>query len=224
MREILGERRKNGNGKSNGKAHGLALRGAALVYARQWQWPVLPGAEAGADGGCCCPRAGCVVPGAHPLDPELLAATTDARMVQWWWTVRPRAPIVLATGGRAPCALSLPAVAGARALAELVRRGVPTGPVVAAPTRWMLLVEPYGLPELGELLSGLERVPSSLRFHGAGGYVPLPPSRTGAGSVGWARQPEPREGRVPLPRAADLLDVLVEAGLSAPDPGGWLAH
>ncbi|UCM89177.1 bifunctional DNA primase/polymerase [Streptomyces marincola] len=221
MREILGERRTNGNGKGHG--HGLALRGAALVYARQWGWPVLPGVGTDADGTCGCPRANCVVPGAHPVDPGLLAATTDARMVQWWWTARPSAPIVLATGGRAPCALSLPAVAAAGALAELERRAVPTGPVVAAPTRWMLLVEPYGLPELGELLGALDRVPSSLRFHGPGGYVPLPPSRTGSGGVGWAREPEPTEGRVPLPRAADLIDALVEAGLNAPEPGGWLA-
>ncbi|MGC8919967.1 bifunctional DNA primase/polymerase [Streptomyces sp. PG2] len=30
------------------------------------------------------------------------AATTDARMVRWWWTNRPSAPIVLATGGPRP--------------------------------------------------------------------------------------------------------------------------
>ncbi|MDT0342042.1 bifunctional DNA primase/polymerase [Streptomyces litchfieldiae] len=221
MREILGERRKNGNGNGH---QGSALRGAALVYARQWGWPVVPGAEARPDGGCCCPRADCVVPGAHPLDPDVLAATTDGPMVHWWWTARPRAAIILATGGRAPCAMSLPAVAGARALAELDRRGVRPGPVVAGPTRWMLLVEPYELPELGELLAALDRVPSSLRFHGTGGYIPLPPSRTGPGRVGWAREPEPRDGEVALPRAGDLLDVLADAGLSAPDPGGWLMH
>ncbi|TFV32495.1 hypothetical protein E4K10_21085 [Streptomyces sp. T1317-0309] len=43
-----------------------------------------------------------------PFDPGLLAATTDERMVRWWWGNRPSAPIVLATGGRAPCAVSLP--------------------------------------------------------------------------------------------------------------------
>ncbi|RKN07224.1 bifunctional DNA primase/polymerase [Streptomyces radicis] len=224
MREILGERRKNGNGNGPGGGQGAELREAALRCVGRWRWPVLPGAEARPDGGCDCPRPDCVVPGAHPLDPELLAATTDPRMVGWWWRVRPRSPIMLATGGRGPCALSLPALAGAAALAELDRRGAPAGPVVAAPTRWMLLVEPYELPELGELLGALERVPSALRFHGVGGYLPLPPSRTGAGRVAWAREPEPRGDRVPLPRAADLLEVLVEAGLSAPEPGGWLTY
>jgi hypothetical protein len=222
MREILGERRKNGNSKGNDR--GAALRDAALACARRWRWPVLPGIEAREDGRCGCLRADCVVPGAHPLDPELLAATTDSRMVGWWWYVRPRAPIMLATGGRAPCALSLPAVAGAWALSELDRHGVRTGPVVAAPTRWLLLVEPYELPELGELLGAQDLVPSSLRFHGVGGYVPLPPSGTGAGEVCWVREPETRGGVVTLPRTADLLGVLTEAALSAPDTGGWLAH
>ncbi|WP_049567538.1 bifunctional DNA primase/polymerase [Streptomyces sp. SBT349] len=222
MREILGERRTNGKGNSRGP--GAELREAALLCARRWRWPVLPGAEARPDGGCDCPRPDCVVPGAHPLDPELLAATNDPRMVGWWWRVRPRSPIMLATGGKAPCAVSLPAPAAAGALDELDRGGAPTGPVVAGPTRWALLVEPYEFPELGELLGALERVPSSVRFHGAGGYLPLPPSRTGAGEVAWAREPEKRGGRVVLPRVADLLDVLVEAGLSAPEPGGRLAY
>ncbi|MGK5531301.1 bifunctional DNA primase/polymerase [Streptomyces sp. URMC 129] len=229
MREILGERRrKNGKGDGKGGDRARAVRGAALTFARQYRWPVLPGAETRADGRCGCSRADCAVPGAHPSDPGLLAATTDVRMVSWWWAQRPRAPIILATGGRAPCALSLPAAAGPGALAELDRAGVRTGPVVAAPTRWVLLVQPYELPELGELLHVRDRVPSSLRFHGVGGYVPLPPSRTAAGAVGWAREPETeRRGArraVALPRAAELLDVLVEAGLSAPDQGSRLSY
>ncbi len=61
-----------------------------------------------AEPGCSCPDPDCVVPGAHPYDPGLLAATTDERMVRWWWTARPDAPVVLATGGGAPCAVSLP--------------------------------------------------------------------------------------------------------------------
>ncbi|MDT0318099.1 bifunctional DNA primase/polymerase [Streptomyces millisiae] len=234
MREILGERRTNGNGNGGGSGDGvqrrsLPLRGAALAFARRWGWPVVPGAEALDDGRCACGRADCPVPGAHPADPDLLAATTDARMVGWWWETRPQAPILLATGGRAPCAVSLPAVAGARADLELRRRGVAgAGPVIAAPTRWLLLVEPYELPELGELLAARELVPSSLRFHGPGGYVPLPPSATGAGEVGWVREPERARdrgrGAVALPSIGEMLDVLVEAGLSAPDREGRLSY
>ncbi|WP_052866158.1 MULTISPECIES: bifunctional DNA primase/polymerase [Streptomyces] len=242
MREILGRRRKfqlRRGGRS-------ALLGAALQCATEWRWPVLPGvglrsggrtakgAQPAARGAqrtrpCGCPDPDCAVPGAHPFDPGLLAATTDARMVRWWWTKRPDAPVVLATGGKAPCAVSLPAVAGARALAELDRAGVAVGPVVATPTRWTLLVAPYSLPELGELLYAQDLVPSSLRFHGEGGYVVLPPSETGAGKVRWERPPATRasakrSGAPWLPDVATLVDALVEASAGAPGGGSRLAY
>ncbi|NLU69647.1 bifunctional DNA primase/polymerase [Streptomyces sp. HNM0574] len=183
--------------------------------------------EAELDGACACGDPDCVVPGAHPLDPALLAATTDARMVRWWWTNRPSAPLILATGGRAPCALSLPAVAGVRALAEFDRSGVRVGPVAATTTRFTLLVEPYRMEELGELLYAHDWVPSSLRFHGGGGYVVLPPSATGAGQVRWERRPvaERGAGGAPwLPRMETLLDGLVEASAATPDTGSTLAY
>lgn len=215
MREILGKRRTNRT----------VLRDAALCCTRQWGWPVVPGVGTGARGRCACGRRDCPVPGAHPGDPELLAASTDARMVRWWWTRRPQAPIILATGAPgAPCALSLPAAAGTGALAELERRGVRPGPVVATATRVLLLVEPYDHAELGELLFAQDRVPSSLRFHGSGGYLPLPPAPGGLGAARWVREPEPERGRVALPRAADLVDVLVAAGELVPDTGSRLAY
>lgn len=243
MREILGRRRMNRS----------SLRNAALHCATHWEWPVLPGAALASSSStiarqskqpssavCSCPDPECVVPGAHPFDPVLLAASTDARMVRWWWTNRPTAPLVLATGGRAPSGLSLPAIAGARALAEFDRRGERLGPVVATPSRFTLLVAPYALAELGELLYAHDWVPSSLRFHGEGGYVALPPSHTGAGRVRWEREPVAadagegvrRKGRrgaargggltreIPwLPRMERVLDVLVEASTTAPGSG-----
>ncbi|MCH6161549.1 bifunctional DNA primase/polymerase [Streptomyces marispadix] len=262
MREILGRRRMNRS----------SLRNAALHCATRWEWPVLPGATLTPPSSatsavsspssraqskrplsavCSCPDADCVVPGAHPFDPVLLAATTDERMIRWWWSNRPAAPVILATGGRAPSALSLPAIAGARALAEFDRRGERLGPVVATPTRFMLLVAPYGLAELGERLYAHDRVPSSLRFHGEGGYIALPPSHTGAGRVRWEREPVAADGRdeaerkprrgafggsrrgrrggltdgVPfLPRMERVLDVLVEASATAPDSGTSLTY
>ncbi|MDB1086157.1 bifunctional DNA primase/polymerase [Streptomyces sp. ACA25] len=202
-----------------------AARNAALTCAASWGWPVVPGVETRPDGSCGCSRPGCVVPGAHPSIPGLLAATTDPRMVRWWWTQWPQAPLLMATGGRAPCALSLPAAAGAWALSELDRRGVHTGPVVATPTRFLLLVAPYGLPELGELLHARDRVPSALRFHGEGGYALLPSSPPGGGAgVRWERPPVPSQGGIALPSAADLLDVAIEAGLNTPDTGSRLAY
>ncbi|WP_335932512.1 bifunctional DNA primase/polymerase [Streptomyces sp. PTD5-9] len=243
MREILGRRRR-----LRRRARPAQLD-AVLICATAWQWPVLPGvgpaaarSGGGRDRGCACPDPDCAVPGAHPFDPGLLAATTDERMVRWWWTNRPTAPIVLATGGRAPCALSLPAVAAARALAELDRMRVRLGPVVATPTRWSLLVAPYTLERLGELLHAQDHVPSSLRFHGEGGYLVLPPSGTGTGQVRWERPPAPEpapvlhgreRGRASaadaasapwLPDVEVLLDALVEASNAAPDGGSRLAY
>jgi hypothetical protein len=135
-------------------------------------------------------------------------------MVRWWWTTRPDLPLVLATGSPVS-AVSLPAAACARALGVLDRRGVRLGPVVAGPTRYALLVAPYALEELGELLDRHEWVPTSLRYHGQGGYVVLPPS----GGVIWARTPvvDPGQSRPWLPGITRIVETLVEAGTTAPD-------
>ncbi|GAA4910390.1 bifunctional DNA primase/polymerase [Streptomyces coeruleoprunus] len=227
MREILGRRRRLRFRRKKGPAQ----LDTALLCAAEWHWPVLPGVGLKAAGGrgdrgrgCACPDPECVVPGAHPFDPGLLAATTDTRMVRWWWTNRPDAPVVLATGGRAPCAVSLPAVAGARALAVLDLFGMRLGPVVATPTRWSLLVAPYSLEQLGELLYAQDSVPSSLRFHGEGGYLVLPPSDTGGGRVRWERAPEPGPAAPWLPRVETVVDALVEASTSAPGGGSRLRY
>jgi hypothetical protein len=231
MREILGRRRMTRS----------TLRNAALTCATRWRWPVLPGttllsgasARSGGRGEplCSCGDRACVVPGAHPAQPDLLAATTDARMVGWWWDQRPDASLILATGApaagrRSPCALSLPAAAGARALAEFDRLGLRVGPVLATPTRFALLVEAYGLEELGDLLYAQDRVPSSLRFHGEGGYVALPPTPAGGARVRWERPPAAGRGaELPrLPRMEPLLDILVEASAAVPDTGSRLAY
>ncbi|MFF8843558.1 bifunctional DNA primase/polymerase [Streptomyces sp. NPDC015127] len=240
MREILGRRRRLRYRRKKGPVQ----LDAALTCAVEWGWPVLPGVGLAAAGGnspegsgrsggdrgrgCACPDPECVVPGAHPFDPGILAASTDERMIRWWWANRPTAPVVLATGGRAPCALSLPAVAAARALAVLDRMDMRLGPVVATPTRWSLLVAPYSLEQLGELLFVKDCVPSSLRFHGDGGYLVLPPSETGAGQVRWERAPLPGSAAPWLPDVEAVVDALVEAtasttpetGLYPPEAGG----
>ncbi|GAA3736980.1 bifunctional DNA primase/polymerase [Streptomyces tremellae] len=226
MREILGRRRR-----LRFRRKGMpAPLDAALAFSA-WRWPVVPGAALKATGGrgtrgtgCSCPDPECAVPGAHPFDPNLLAATYDERMVRWWWTNRPTAPVVLATGGSAPCAISLPAVAGARALAALDRDGVRLGPVVATPTRWSILVAPYGLERLGDLLYAKPWVPSSLRFHSGGGYLVLPPSEAAGGQVRWERGPLPGSSAPWLPDVEAVVDALVRASTSAPDEGSRLAY
>jgi Bifunctional DNA primase/polymerase, N-terminal len=214
-----------------------SLRAAVTTCVEQWHWPVVPGASAHGSAGdaggarCCCPRPDCPTPGAHPYDPPLLAATTDLRMVRWWWRRRPDAPVVVATGGGVS-AVSLPLEAGRRALAYFDTLGVRTGPVLATPSRCVLLVAPYSMQELAELLVAQECVPTSLRFHGSGGYVMLPPSRTAAGVVRWIREPGASgtgggvggaasgaaDGGEPwLPTVSVLLEALVAASVAAPD-------
>jgi hypothetical protein len=222
MREILGRRRKI----SRRRKERTAVLDAALTYAEQWQWRVVPGAGLDRSGarrmtggpGCACARPNCPVPGAHPVEPGLLAATRDARMVRWWWTNRPDAPVVLATGDLVSAA-SLPAVAGACALDAMERLGFRLGPVLATSTRYVFLVAPYTLAELGELLDTQEWVPTSLRYHGDGGYVALPAAPDDSGSPRWVRAPMAAAGaRAPwLPRIDTLVDALVRAGRAAPD-------
>ncbi|MGW6732035.1 bifunctional DNA primase/polymerase [Streptomyces sp. NPDC055013] len=218
MREILGKRRRllRGDGKSEQIS-------AALTFATQWRWPVLPGVTTHPQGHsrCGCPDPDCTVPGAHPFDPGLLAATTDERMLRWWWTNRPTAPIILATGGQAPCAVSLPALPAAHALTALDRKGMRLGPVVASPARWAILVKPYSMEQLGELLYAKDFVPGSLRFHGEGGYIALPPSETGQGPISWQRAPLPGSASPWVPDVEAVVDAVVEAltrtGVSAPE-------
>ncbi|MYX43184.1 DNA primase, partial [Streptomyces sp. SID89] len=109
----------------------------------------------------------------------------------------------------------------ARALAALDRAGVRLGPVVATPTRWALLVRPYSMEQLGELLYAKDFVPGSLRFHGEGGYLALPPSETGAGPVRWERAPLPGSAAPWAPDVEAVVDAVVDAltrtGVSAPE-------
>jgi hypothetical protein len=196
------------------------LLAAATACAVDRGWPVLPGAGADRDG-CRCRRPDCPTPGAHPDDPSLLAATTDPRMVRWWWDRLPDAPVLVATGGRVS-AVSLPAAAGVRVLDYFDALRIRTGPVIATPTRYVLLVRPYTMQELGELLVAQEWVPASLRYHGTGGYVVLPPSRTGAGAVRWVREPTGREAPW-LPGVGELMGALVAASAATPD-GARLAY
>ncbi|EFG64979.1 conserved hypothetical protein [Streptomyces sp. SPB074] len=95
------------------------------------------------------------------------------------------------------------------------------GPVVAGPERWAPLVAPYDLARLGALLHAMDRVPGALRFHGSGGYLVLPPSRTGAGTTGWARGPLPEAepvGGAGAPEDAGTEGAGVRGGMARP----WL--
>ncbi|MFE2721976.1 bifunctional DNA primase/polymerase [Kitasatospora sp. NPDC059327] len=200
--------RENSRSRSAARSTRLA---AALAAAVDHRWPVVPGTLS-FDGHCSCGDEDCSVPGAHPHDPPLLAATTDARMVRWWWERQsPDAPVLAATGGTVS-AVSLPAAAGARALAYLAALRLPLGPVLSMPGRYAMLVAPYSLDALGEMLAQLPWVPGSLRYHGSGGFLPLPPGGGAGGGVRWVLPPRPAaDGGVWLPEVGPLLGELVEA-------------
>ncbi|WP_345674032.1 bifunctional DNA primase/polymerase [Yinghuangia aomiensis] len=227
LREILGKRRRERS----------ALLSAATACAR-WGWPVVPGIGIAAWAGTCgCGQDDCPLPGAHPdtppppdpdtpvlphtagsARPPLMAASADERMVRWWWSRFPDAPVVVATGVRV-AALSVPAEAGVRALRQLDTLGVRTGPVTVAPGRYGFLVRPYALDELADLLDryGLNRygsVPFTLRCHGPGGFLALPPSRVPGGPLRWAVAPRPGDlsgASAPwLPHVSDLVRTLVD--------------
>ncbi|CAM5463129.1 bifunctional DNA primase/polymerase [Streptomyces viridifaciens] len=211
--------RENPKSPKSRSQESSARLAAALTAAVEHRWPVVPGTVL-CGGRCSCGDPDCPAPGAHPHDPSLLAATTDARMVRWWWERQsPDAPVLAATGS-AVSAVSLPAAAGARALVHLGALRLPLGPVLAMPGRYALLVAPYSLDALGEMLAQLPWVPGTLRYHGPGGFLPLPPGggamgvppAGGWGRVRWVLAPRPAGGGgVRLPQVGPLLGELVDA-------------
>ena len=74
------------------------------------------------------------------------------------------------------------------------------------------------------MLYAQDWVPSSLRFHGEGGYLVLPPSPMGTDRVRWEREPLPGSRVAVAARVETVVDALVEASTSAPDGGSRLAH
>jgi hypothetical protein len=128
-------------------------------------------------------------------------------MIRSWWTRRPDAPVLIATGGGC-CALAVSASAGRRALRLLSLVEAPSGPVCASADQFFFLVAPYQYEELGDLLYRHDCGPGDIRCHGPGGYLLAPPSRTPDGPIYWARRPVPGE---PLPVVGDIVAILAHA-------------
>jgi len=171
----------------------VRLRRAAVRYAAHG-WAVVPGAARSGERFRC--ESGCPTVTCHPDWTEWEStATTDPDWVAALWAFRPRA-ILLATGA-AFDVLEVPAFLGAG-----TERGLARGPVaVTGAGRWMFLVRPGTRlrPELAER-------PDVVR-HGAGSWIPAPPTRTTEGRVRWLIDPEEVRWRLPDP-------VLVQAKLA----------
>lgn len=192
---------------------GPQLLDAALAYAQDRHWEVLPGAwlEVGAGGvsHCSCASAACPSAGAHPTRPDWATQASGSTMeVRRMWQKQPRASVLLPTG-RSFDGIEVSESAGFHALARMERMGVPVGPVVSAARRMVFLVLPGASAKVPEQLRGLGTPPGSLDLvmRGEGDWIAAPPTRTGSGGCAqWARRPT--EANRWLPDAAELLSVL----------------
>ncbi|GIE76190.1 DNA primase [Actinoplanes philippinensis] len=169
------------------------LRRAALRYAAHG-WAVTPGAHLTGDR-FDCGRTACDITGCHPALDSWAASTGDdpARISAWW---RRRPYTVLLPTGDTFDALEVPASLGTH--------GPASGPVaVTAAGRWIFLVRPGSTlrPELEHRLDVVR--------HGAGSWIPAPPSRMPEGPVRWEIHPARTQWR--LPASDEVQDRLAAA-------------
>ncbi|GAA2521472.1 bifunctional DNA primase/polymerase [Pilimelia columellifera] len=196
------------------------LRRAALRYARHG-WSVTPGAVLTGDR-YACDRPGCPTLACHPaLACWQADASTERAQISQWWRRRPHT-VLLATGGPLDV-LDVPAYLGlwvlrlAKAHGQVLgpsRRRL-RGPLAVTPTgRWMFLVEPGA-----RLRPELDGHPDVL-LHGAGSWVPAPPTRLPEGQVRWSIAPNEVEWRLPDPYALQALiaDALTAVPTDTPTP------
>ncbi|WP_043490599.1 MULTISPECIES: bifunctional DNA primase/polymerase [Streptomyces] len=200
---------------------GERLRDAAVRYAEERHWDVLPGSWLEPVAGavqcweqCCCGAADCPSPGAHPTHAGWAdQATGSAVVARRMWAKAPRASILLPTG-RTFDALDVPETAGCLALARMERMDVELGPVTSTPGRRMLFfVLPGAAAKIPDLVRNQGWSPSSIDLvaRGEGDYVVAPPTRMGrhGSSVQWARRPTAANRW--LPDAAELVSALAYA-------------
>lgn len=172
------------------EAVGLAWRG----------WPVLPGTyPAGSD---WAGRAGTENTGPVPVHQDWQERIgTKPEQVAAWWTGRPYS-LLVATGVVLD-AIEVDDSLGRKAASVLRTYGMPV-PIVATPAgRWLFLTKP-GRPLRRELAAEEQVV-----LHGAGSYVPLPPSSFEHGVVHWRVKPEVCGWR--LPESAVVQEAIADA-------------
>lgn len=181
---------------SRDRGAGQAMLEAALHYADDRQWDVVPGTSVTTQGWavhCSCEDLTCERPGAHPAVADWsIQATASRARIRRWWNQQPEASILLPTG-RGFDAIDVSERAGCLALARLERLGVPPGPVATDGTgRMYFFVMPGAGEKLPDLVArgGWQAETLDLRCHGDRDYVVAPPSWLGRGRVArWIRQP-----------------------------------
>ena len=169
------------------------LRRAAQRYADRG-WRVVPGAALINDRYVCgplCPTVAC-----HPaVDRWQTMASAESSDVDGWWSTSPFS-VLLATG-HAFDVIEVPARIGA-----IAARTTTFGPVAVTPTgRWMFLVEP------GETLRPELSAQLDIVLHGAGSWIPAPPTRTPGGRIRWETHPAVTGWQLPNPFAVQKVLV-----------------
>ncbi|MFI5607106.1 bifunctional DNA primase/polymerase [Amycolatopsis sp. NPDC051903] len=175
----------------------IELRAEAIGLA--WRgWPVLPGATPAPITGDDDLTWRRPVPARDDWR-ELIG--THAHEVAAWFSDRTHS-LLVATGTELD-AIEVDDELGKRA-ARLLRAVGHPAPIVAMPNgRWLFLTTP------AESLPAELAAQASVQWHGAGSYIPLPPSPFQHGVVHWRVKPEVCGWQLPDP--AEVHDVLVRA-------------
>jgi hypothetical protein len=127
-----------------------------------------------------CDRSTCWATSCHPLLPDWESNDDSCD----WWSERPHA--VLLRTGRIFDVIEVPGLLGAKV------KGI-FGPIALLPTRrWMFFVRSGSMlrPELNHRLDIVQ--------HGAGSWVPAPPTLLAEGSVRWHLSPQQVGWNLPL--------------------------
>jgi hypothetical protein len=176
-----------------------ARRRAAVNAYLEAGWPIAPGAwwDPRAEQ-YRCRRVGCLTTGTiHAADGMVPRADASA------WSSDP-ATVLLVTGHGIDV-VELPL--GSTPPETLFSRAALPGPVAlwtSVRPRLLVLAStkgPAGVPDA--LPAGL---PDGVLLHGAGSYIPLPPSRVRTGDVVWMRPPQALDWQ--LPELAEVVDLL----------------
>ncbi|MEO3768552.1 bifunctional DNA primase/polymerase [Streptomyces sp. B8F3] len=219
MKETLGAEATHVPRQENPREQSEELLSAALQYAEDRRWDVVPGTWMETDDGagaprCSCGDTACHAPGAHPARRDWkAAATASATTLRRMWSKHPRAAVLLPTG-RAFDVVDVAEGAGCLALARLERGRTELGPVAATPDRRMyFFVLPGATPKVIDGLHALGYASSAsldLAVRSEGDWAAAPPTRFAmSGPVQWIRRPTVSNAY--LPDVAGLISTLAYA-------------
>jgi hypothetical protein len=186
------------------RAFRVELRAQAIGLA--WRrWPVLPGTYPA--GSQWAGRDDVMSTGPVPVHADWQERIgTQAEEVASWWGGQPYS-LLLATGVLFD-AIEVDSSLGTAAARELRSMGMPV-PIIATPTgRWLFLTR--RADSFADGLAGH----GTVTLHGAGSWIPLPPTQFEHGVVHWRVHPEVCGWQIPA--AHIVQDALLDASTDGP--------